>query len=436
MTINTYTFSLLVLLTANALVIDVTRTSTKSFNCTSLDSPWRHFPGLCRIFEANFLINDTVEFNSDGINKDLEYEVTFMRSRSELIPYDIFRKIPKLVSFEGQFCQMKEISLGLFRNASYLKKFDVSENEIIKVERDTFDGALHLEVLKISRNRLHAIHGEAFYWLPELRQVLLNENRLYAIDKHLFSRQTKLEFIDLSHNLIANKYKMVLYFVPKLDLSYNNIILAEIEMTVHDIGELSSGCSSEISLARNLLTDVQVTGEAIINSLDLSYNRFKSMERIVLEKPARLKKLNLDSNPFSLISGQDLNRYPYLESLNLRNTSLTFGSNNIFSQLLRLQSLDLSYNRLGLIDMQLFEHLTELAELALDGNHLTGLNTSDMTYKRSEQLTLSLFNNEFSCDEIKRIVRKLIRINAKIKQRQGWDSRQHESSFHGVECSS
>lgn len=430
------TITVLFLLVFNAVfVIASSHVTHKSFNCTSLDSPWRQFPGLCRIFEANFLINDTVIFDSYGIDPTQEYEVTFMRSRSELIPPEIFMKIPKLVAFEGQFCQMKAISLGLFKNASSLKKFDVRENEIAEVERDTFDGAFHLEVLKLGRNRIHAIHREAFYWLPELKQVLLNENRLYTIDKHLFSRQTKLEFIDLSHNLLANKYEMVLYFIPKLDISFNSIASAEIEMTVHDIGELSSGCSSDITLANNFLMDVLVTGEAVINAIDLSNNRFKTMERIVLEMPARLKRLNLDSNPFSLISRQDLNRYPHLESLNLRNTSLIFGSNNIFSQLTRLKVLDLSYNRLVSIDMQFFEHLTELVELTLDGNHLSGLNTQDMRVKRSEPLTLSLFDNQFACDEIKRIVRKLIRINAKVKQRPDWDLRRFTSSFSGVECS-
>lgn len=359
-----------------------------------------------------------------------------MRSKSELIPSQIFSKIPKLVAFEGQFCQMKAISLGLFKNASSLRKFDVSENEITEVEQNTFDGAFHLEVLKLGRNHIHAIHREAFYWLPELKQVLLNENRLYAIDKHLFSRQTKLEFIDLSHNLLANKYEMVLFFVPKLDLSFNSMTSTEIEMTVHDIGELSSGCSSDISVTSNLLKDFRVSGEAVIESIDLSYNRFKSMERIVLEKPARLKNLNLDSNPFSLISRQDLNKYPYVEALNLRNTSLNFGTVNIFSSLSRLKVLDLSHNHLMQIDMQFFEHLTDLVELTLDGNQLRELNTQDMRVKRSESLTLSLFDNEFACDEIKRIVRKLIRINAKLKQRPEWDLQRFVSSFHGVECSS
>lgn len=406
----------------------------KVFNCTSLDNPWRQFPGLCRIFEANFLINDRTIFDPEGIDAAFEYEVTFMRSKVEVIPNEIFLRIPKLVAFEGQFCQMKEIPLGLLNNASNLKKFDVSENEITEVERNTFDGVSKLEVLKMRRNKIHAIHREAFYWLPELKQVLLNENRLYSIDKHLFSRQSKLEFVDLSRNLLANKFEFVVYFVPKLDVSFNNITKAKIEMTVHDIGELLSGCASEINLAHNLLTDVEIKGEAFIEELDLSHNSFTSMERIILDKPARLKRFVLASNPFSLISKQDLNMYPHLEYLNLRNTSLIFGDTNIFTQLTKLNSLDLSFNRLPFIDMQFFEHLLELHTLTLDGNHLTVLNTQEMKVKRSEPLLLSLFENDFTCDEIKRIVRKLIRINVKIKQRQDWELQRFKATFHGVEC--
>ncbi|XP_063706316.1 leucine-rich repeat-containing protein 15-like [Culicoides brevitarsis] len=404
----------------------------KTFNCTSLDSPWRQFPGLCRVFEANFLVNDSVTFEPHGIDTNSEYEITFMRSKMEIIPSEVFRKIPKLVSFEAQFCQMKEISSV---NASNLKKFDVSENEITKVERETFDGTLKLEVLKLSRNQISSIHRETFYWLPELKKVLLSENRLYAIDKFLFSRQTKLEFIDLSRNLLAHKFEMVLYFVPKLDLSLNDIVAAEIEMTVHDIGELVSGCSTEISMQKNQLTDFKVIGEAVVDSLDLSWNNFRSMERIQLEKPARVTSLDLSSNPFSLISGQDLNRYPHLETLNLRNTSLIFGANNIFSQLSRLKSLDLAKNHLASIDMRFFEHLTQLTELVLDRNNLTELNTQEMTVKRSELLKISLFENNFSCEEVKRIVRKLIRINAEVKQRHEWELRRFPTTFQGVECS-
>lgn len=376
-----------------------------------------------------------MEFNSDGINPLSEYEVTFMRSKVEVIPPDVFLKVPKLVAFEAQFCQMKEIPLGLFKNGSFLKKFDVSENEVTEIERDTFDGAVKLEVLKLSRNRIRSIHRETFYWMPELKKVLLNENRLYFIDKNLFSRQSKLEFIDLSHNLLANKFDMVLFFVPKLDLSFNHIATADIEMTVQDIGELSSGCSAEISFKNNLLTDFVITGEAVVDSLDLSRNHFKSMERIILQKPARLARLNLDSNPFSLISAQDLHCYPYLKELNLRNTSLIFGANNIFTQLSRLTSLDLSQNHLTSIDMRFFEHLTQLTELVLDGNALRELNTQEMAVKREELLTISLFDNRFACEEIKRVVRKLIRINVALRQRPEWDLKRFATSFQGIECS-
>lgn len=407
-----------------------TANEVQQFNCTRLDDAWQQFPGLCRVFEANFDPSRPVQFNPGKIKPDDEYEIIFMRSSPKHLPPSLFTKIPKLVGVEAQFCQITELPTGLLESAVHLRKLDLKENAIQEIHKDTFKGVVRLAMLDLFRNKIQHIHDEAFYWLPDLEHVLLGSNQIHAVDRHMFSRQTKLKTIDLSGNLITGRFELVVYFVSRLDISHNLIRNVSIEATLGD--DFQHDVVTEIVAADNEIKKLSVNGDLAVEVLRLANNQLQTMESICLSRPRTVKVLDVSSNPLALVSRDDLRVYPYLEELRLSNVSLRLGEINILVDLKNLTVVDISNNNLNTIDMRLFEPFDDLRELVLDGNHLTELRLSDLHLK-PHPFVISAFNNRFTCDELKRIVKRLIRLNGSLKQRQHLSDNQI-SSFNGIEC--
>lgn len=400
------------------------------FNCTRLDDAWMQFPGLCRIFEANFNPNKTTQFIPGNIKAEDEYEIIFMRSSPRILPAEIFEKIPKLVGLEAQFCSLTELPNGIFESARMLRKIDLKENLIEEIRKDTFKGLLHIRSIDLYRNKIRNIHNEAFYWLPALEHVHLGSNQIYSIDKHLFSRQTNLKAIDLSGNLITDQFELVVYFVSKLDISNNLIRNVSIEATLGD--DFLHHVVMELVAVGNEIKKLNVVGDLAIETINLYNNHLLTLENICVSRPRKVKHLNVGSNPLSMVTKDDLNVFPNIEELKLSNVSLRLSEVNIFLQLHNLIHLDISYNNLNNVDMRLFDHFDQLRELVLDGNHLTELKLTDF-HPKPHPFTVSVFNNRLTCDELKRIVKRLIRLNGSLKKRQYLNDNQI-SSFNGIEC--
>lgn len=409
----------------------VTTNDIQQFNCTRLDDAWMQFPGLCRIFEANnFNETKPIKFEPGHIKPDDEYEIIFMRSTPKILPAELFTKIPRLVGLEAQFCSLTKLPDGIFEPARELRKIDLKENSIEEIRKDTFKGLLNLNTIDLYRNKIQNIHHEAFYWLPDLEHVLLGSNQIYSIERYMFSRQTKLKTIDLSGNLISGRFELVVYFVNKLDISYNLIRNVSIEATVGD--DFQHDVITEIVAVGNEIKKFNVVGDLAVETINLHNNQLHMMENICVSRPRKVKRLDVGSNLLAMVTRDDLKVFPHLEELNLSNVTLRLGEVNIFHDLSDLVTLDISYNSLNTVNMCLFEHLDHLQELVLDGNNLSELTLSDV-HAKSHPFTLSLFNNRFTCDELKRIVKRLIHLNGSLKKKQYLTDNQI-SSFNGIEC--
>lgn len=424
--------SILSVLKLFTLLISAARASEiRQFNCTRLDNAWMQFPGLCRIFEANNLDKaERIFFNPGAINPNDEYEIIFMRSNPKILPNELFTKIPKLVGLEAQFCSLTQLPDGLFEPAGHLRKIDLKENQIEEIRKDSFKGLFNLSIIDLHRNKIQFIHHEAFYWLPELMHVRLGSNQIYSIDKHIFSRQTKLKTIDLSGNLITGRFELVVYLVNKLDISNNLIRNVSIEATVGD--DFQHHVVTEIVASGNEIKKFNVVGDLAVETINLHNNQLYMMENIYVTRSRQVKRLNIGSNAMAMVTKDDLNVFPHLEELYLNNVTLRLGEVNIFHDLTDLIILDISYNNLNSINMRLFEHLENIRELVLDGNNLTELKFNDL-HPKLNPFTLSVFNNRFSCNELKRIVKRIIHLNGSLKQKQYLNDNQI-SSFNGIEC--
>lgn len=415
----------LIIITSSIPILAVAAALPVTFNCTRLDAPWQKFPGLCRVFEANFNETTEIEFEPGIVDLSEAYELIFMRSRPGFIPSAVFAKIPNLVGLEAQFCEVR--SFPSFALAKNLRKLDLKENFIVEIYRDSFDGANNLTSVDLFRNQVAHIHPEAFYWLPDLEHVLLAHNRLHAIDKHLLSRQAKLKTVDLRHNQLI-RFEMVVYVIQRLDLSNNFIKNVTLEATIDD-DFYADDC--EIAATSNEIRKFQVIGDLTVEKLLLGRNQLTVMENIQLSRPKKVTHLDVSSNPFVVISKPDLAQFSHVEHLNLANTSLKLGEINIFGDLTALTHLNVARNGLRSFDMRILA--PKLVAINLDGNELTQLRGLSDLHPREKPFRLSLFNNYFHCDELRRIVRDLAAING-IMVRRGDLIDNQISGFNGIEC--
>lgn len=89
-----------------------------------------------------------------------------------------------------------------FGDLPLLEILNLARNNITSLRRRCFQGLTNMQELDLSHNRIESLQVEQFSNLKKLRYLKLNNNQLKGLPRDVFLN-TRLEFLDLSHNLIS-----------------------------------------------------------------------------------------------------------------------------------------------------------------------------------------------------------------------------------------
>ena len=156
------------------------------------------------------------------------------------------------------------------------KIVDLSFNYVKKVGANVFEGCNNLSILVMKRCKIETIDVGAFHSLKNLETIDVSSNYLASIPTNLFTQNTRLKDVSLSHNQLT----MLQHDGPILESSS----LLHLHMKKCMISELSNTSLSK-------LPNLQL--------LDLSYNGLKVLPADTLLPLVHLININLGGNPWT-----------------------------------------------------------------------------------------------------------------------------------------
>ncbi|XP_032090105.1 toll-like receptor 5 [Thamnophis elegans] len=298
------------------------------------------------------------------------------------------------------------------------------------ISHTTFSGLRHSRIgtFDMSHGFLNALNASVFSSLPDLNTLLLRSNQINKIQKGAFSGLSKLQVLDLSHNLLGELYREALEDLKasplqRLILKSNHIGIVQhkaltdlkslqfLDLQDNALDRIPGGnlpSLLRLHLGQNRIQDtwgIETLGPHLVH-LDLSSNRLKDLGNVwrhLAEIPL-LKFLNLSSNDLARCSQVeksprqltqlDLSRNDLgniwatqrctdlfqplekLRALNLSSNHLRDLPGNLFQSLASLEILDLGENRLHKLPEQIFHSLESLRALRVRGNPLMTLSSS------------------------------------------------------------
>lgn len=273
-----------------------------------------------------------------------------------------------------------------FGDLPLLEILNLARNNITALRRRSFQGLANLQELNLSGNRIESLQVEQFSNLKKLRYLKLNNNLIKGLPRDVFLN-TRIEFLDLSHNLISiwpvNAFSDIGFTLRSVRMDSNQ--LEYLDTTMY----MNTQYLTELNLSYNQLKVLPDNTFSTLNnltSLDLSFNPLitTNFKELLLNIP-QLRFLNLKSTGLYSVPMMYLN---YLMELDLSKNQiqdvdslldlkylrkLTVSDNKIFNitTLARnlppsLRSLDISRNPIRKISLHDFTPIRRLEELAIE----------------------------------------------------------------------
>lgn len=248
------------------------------------------------------------------------------------------------------------------------------DNSWTNIESYSFKYYPKLLTLDLSFNKIKNVKNEAFRNLIALKSLNLSGNAIEMLNTKSFmisdSRNSNLEVLDLSNNLLTELVGDIFSFIPKLKTMYlqNNKLMT-----------LTEDCFNDVK---------------ILNSLILHHNQLPSLN-MTLVNLKMLKELDVSFNYLTKVSGYEINRLVALVNINMSYNSIQFIESNSFNQAFNLQSVDLRYNRVqSSIENVMFINNNKLDYLNVYQNNITRI--QDNAFKHNILNYLNLENNNIS----------------------------------------
>lgn len=278
------------------------------------------------------------------------------------------------------------LSNHAFGDLPLLEILNLALNNITSLRRRSFQGLSNLQELDLSNNRIESLQVEQFSNLKKLRYLKLNNNLIKGLPRDVFLN-TRIEFLDLSHNFVSiwpvNAFSDVGFTLRSVRMNFN--MLEYLDSTMY----MNTQYLTELSLSYNqlkILPDNTFSTLNNLTSLDLSFNPLitANFKELLLNIP-QLRYLNLKSTGLYSVPTMYLN---YLTELDLSKNQiqdvdslldlkylrkLTIADNKIFNitTLARnlppsLRSLDISRNPIRKISLHDFTPIRRLEEMAIE----------------------------------------------------------------------
>lgn len=401
------------------------------------------------------------------------HDLNIINSTMNYIPNKIFKALTNLKIIECVNCKIMEINLNTFDGAFKLRFINFDQNNIKMLGANYLKDAKNLEKLILSNNDIETIDVNAFNQLTQLIELNLSNNKIKTLESGFFRSLNALENVYLKNNLIETlndnnlfetniKLKVILMQDNKIVKIDNNVFnnlhnLESLDVASNRLTEFQFSISNNailknLNVSHNFIAELNLTSAAII---DASYN---NISEIYFTNPEKIVRLNLEQNDLkninflfgnemdnSSLEFVDLSHNPIgqfnasnfkkLTGLYLENSNLSKISYEMFGFESQLETLDISYNYLGNIDFSHFHALQVLENLYIEGNFLTQIEEiDDLKLILPKLNNIGLTDNNFKCQDLRQIYRKLTAFGIKMYVDASRNSAQ-QLHFRGIKCS-
>lgn len=278
-----------------------------------------------------------------------------------------FPNVIQSLTLQGNL--ISEIENGIFKNNSFLRNLDLSENKICVLRMRSFEGLNELHSLDISSNNLSSgntsYQNGCFSPLRKLEHLNLKKNKPTE-DQIDFSSLLSLKSLRI--DIIADKEDV---FVFRKEYS------ALKHLTILDVSGSTGKCS-----IHNLITE---TFESLIQieKLDLSSCNIETIQRGTFIKMKNITDLDISDN-FCL----------QFKGFGNVTRDLQFSAIKV----LKLNKIHLAYHLNTILPTDVLKPLinTTLKELYCDANRIQIIETGALTYLPNTLQHISLKKNELS----------------------------------------
>jgi Leucine-rich repeat (LRR) protein len=383
---------------------------------------------------GNFIhAKDLKELKLDK-NEIRSFDATTFIGLENLIFLDLSaNKIRKLVNgaFDGltnvtkiklDLNDIEQIETNAFINLERLQSLALDSNQISSLKNVQFNpiltelsvgfnfisnlseiGSKGLKILHISNNRIQEIN--TFANLPNLEYLDLYQNRLISLKEISFSSFVSLKYLNLSCNRLdlESEFDNVSYFKNQtileiLDLSTNLIKHLNSNKTLQYLDSLKS-----LNLSKNKFNTIQpfVFGFLCqLNDLNLASNNLRTLNKDCFFNLAKLEILKLSFNQLNSLEflRENRNYTKNLKSLDLDNNRIEFIGENDFEFIHNLTNLNLNSNPIKTINENAFYNVNFLTSLKLSNNSLSvlrlnrGVKELDLSYLSNGSFVMNVEN--------------------------------------------
>jgi Leucine-rich repeat (LRR) protein len=158
----------------------------------------------------------------------------------------------------------------IFTTFENLKKVNAESSGLVEIK--SLENCNNLEDLIVSNNKIEILNEESFSKCPILKRIVLTANKVKQLPANIFQSNLKIEFIDLSFNLINGiapcEFFKGLDNLMLVDLSGNKCIDEEVKIK----NEIIASIKKKLSLCHSSWILLQVTDSGmnqIIKKMEL-----------------------------------------------------------------------------------------------------------------------------------------------------------------------
>ncbi|XP_011876812.1 PREDICTED: podocan-like [Vollenhovia emeryi] len=219
------------------------------------------------------------------------------------------------------------LSVTGLKDLNYLS---VSANSIQNIEVNAFQDNNNLVYLNLSRNNINNLYPETFANLQYLKTLDLSGNKLQDVPQ--ISNEIGITTLYINHNNIMELLPYTFVQMPNL----TKLLLGENKINKTDINAFANlSVLEELDLSRNMLSAFpEGWTESLVSLkyLDLSNNRFTSLESLSLTNTLPLIEIYLMMNSLEYLNIR------YLESLPQNLTMINLINKSNFSNWMQMEN--------------------------------------------------------------------------------------------------
>lgn len=320
---------------------------------------------------------------------------------------------------------LKKINESALIDLPLAARVNISYNDIEYIHPSNFKGVENMYSLDISHNNLTNLAIDAK--LNKLKAIYLMNNNFIGIP-NIFSNDSELDYINLSHNKISHVIDPVFKNISRvrvLNLSYNCIS--------HFNNEYTNALTNlaELSLGSNQIKDmINMSYFNHLQSVNISDNQIAYVNSSHFLSQRTLQLLSLSGNHLKILDPGTFQNLQHLLLLDLSSNEIKNIRFGTFRGLTEIEILNLSQNKIQFLNSEVFHECSALKTLIIDYNNISSIDVEKIETINPKLSFLSLGGNPIACEEILRNNRSISRNLAITSLHKVY----HEDNVHGIKC--